>query len=96
MTVAFITLAVFAGYYLWQRSRYEQEGPREAHGRALADTAAIATIALCIIAAGYLSERAGWNADAVRLIGAVIGAVLSGPARRTVLIRQRIDPRGVR
>ena len=94
--IAFLACsAALGGYYLWQRSRYEARPPREAHGRALADAAALAVILACVWGANSFGVRWGVIAaegSAGASVGALIGVLLAGGVRRGMLRVLRIDP----
>ncbi|MBI0476196.1 hypothetical protein D9601_12650 [Sphingomonas sp. MA1305] len=95
-SAALALLAMFAGYYGWQRGRYERAAAtREAHARALADTLALALIIAGIWLGGWIAPQWGWVASAGSAgasIGALIAVLLAGPSRRAMLRAFRIDP----
>ena len=99
MVALLACLAAIAGYYAWQHGRYERAGPREAHGRALADAATLAVVLGCVWAANRFGVRWGvFEAEgtATASVGVIVGMLLANPLRRVVLRALRLDPGALR
>lgn len=81
-------LAAIAGYYSWQRGRYARATAAEAHGRALADAAAMATVIASVWIANRIGVRYGLIAaegSAGATVGVVLGFLLAAPVQQAVL-----------
>jgi hypothetical protein len=92
-------LAAICGYYAWQHSRYEPSLPPEAHGRALADAAALAVVIGGVWAANRLGVRWGVieaEGSAGATVGVIIGFLLAAPVRVGVLRALRLHSGGAR
>ena len=66
LSAALALLAMLAGYYAWQRSRYDRVAvpAREAHARAIGDALVLALIVAGVWIGGWLAPAWGWIAAA--------------------------------
>ena len=96
LSAALALIAMLAGYYGWQRGRYERAvTPREAHARAVGDTLALALIVAGVWIGGWIAPQWGWISGAGSAgasIGVLLAVLIAGPARRALLRAFRIDP----